>query len=90
MVASPPQTAPSSLQKTVVLCQVGMKFLIIENLIERHFTIPKLPVSIICTFHSQDVFIYSNFWFLNLSPFDILDWIKFFVVGGPFCALQDV
>ena len=68
-----------------VLCELGTRFLIIKNLIG-DFTVPKIPISIIHTPHSQEVFIYSNSGFLSLYTVDILDW-RVLCCGAVLCTV---
>lgn len=74
----------------MVFCQVGMESLIIKKLTERNSTIPKLPISIIYTFHSQKVFIYSNCLVSQPQPSCHFGLDKILCGGGLSCALQNV
>lgn len=68
-------TVPSPLQKMMVLCKVGMRFLIIKNLIEGNFTIPKILSQLLILLIARKFSLIFNPEFLNLCNIDILDWV---------------
>lgn len=73
----------------MVLCKVGMRFLIIKNLIEGNFTIPKILSQLLILLIARKFSLIFNPEFLNLCNIDILDWV-ILCCGDLSGALQDV